>query len=80
MPTTVSPTTSRSRVSVGRVLCVGGLAGMVVGVFVIDPVEGAPVVLAATGLVALGAFLGVGGIAGFVGAVCTSLESLSRPM
>ena len=129
MPTTVSPTTSRSRVSVGRVLCVGGLAGMVVGVFVIDPVEGAPVVLAATGLVALGAFLGrsrfhrlaywsfglvlvglaaiwivsapgnfrgesdltgwwilfvvpyvVGGIAGFVGAVCTSVESLSRPM
>ena len=51
-------TLSRSRVPAGRVLCIGGLAAMLVGVFVIDPVEGAPVILAATGLVALGAFLG----------------------
>ena len=128
MPATVSPTASRSRLLVSRVLCIGGLAGMVVGVFVIDPVEGAPVILAALGLVALGAFLGkswcrqlaywsfglvlvglaaiwivsapgnfrgeseltgwwilfivpyvVGGIAGFVGAVCTSVEAHSPP-
>jgi hypothetical protein len=39
-----------------RVLCVLGLAGMLLGV--LDPLEGSGAILAGTGLVALGAFLG----------------------
>ena len=52
MPTT----TSWPRVLVIRVLCILGLAGMLLGV--LDPLEGSGAILAGTGLVALGAFLG----------------------
>lgn len=52
MPTTVS----RGRTLITRVLCIGGLAGMFLGV--LDPLEGSGAILAGTGLVALGAFLG----------------------
>ena len=59
MPTTVS----RERTLIARVLCIGGLAGMFLGV--LDPLEGSGAILAGTGLVALGAF-------------CTSVEALRR--
>jgi hypothetical protein len=52
MPTTVS----RGRTLIARVLCIGGLAGMFLGV--LDPLEGSGAILAGTGLVAPGAFLG----------------------
>jgi hypothetical protein len=40
------------------VLCIGGFAVMLFGVAVLDLVEGALVILAGSGLAALGAFLG----------------------
>lgn len=49
---------SRPRMLAYRVLCIGGLAVMLFGVVVLDLVEGAVVILAGSGLVALGAFLG----------------------
>jgi len=53
MPTT---TVSRGRTLTARVLCIVGLAGMLLGM--LDPLEGSGAILAGTGLVALGAFLG----------------------
>jgi hypothetical protein len=43
MPTTVS----RGRTLIARVLCIGGLAGMFLGV--LDPLEGSGAILAGTG-------------------------------
>lgn len=48
--------TSRSRILIVRVLCTVGLVCMLIGA--VDPLEGSIVILPATGLVTLAAFLG----------------------